>query len=227
MKRHQIFLISLCLTSATMLVPLQASAANKYVSDQLRITMRTGQGNQFQIMKALVSGMKLEVLEETDTGYTKVKTEDGQEGWVRTQYLSDEPIAADKLVRAESRLEKTKERNKALKEELSTLRKDKVKLDSEHAALQSQHTSASKELTHLSKVAARPKQLAKENIDLHKKYEQISDELILVKQENQVLKDRSQRHWFITGAGVLIIGMLIGLIIPKFRFKSKDSWSSY
>ncbi len=227
MKRYHYFLISLCLTSLTLLTPLQVSAASKYVSDQLRITMRTGQGNQFQIIKALVSGMKLEVLEETDTGYTKVKTEDGQEGWVRSQYLADAPIAADKLARAESRLAKTKERNKSLKEELAALRKNKIRLDSEHTALQVKHTTASKELAHLSKVAARPKQLAKENIELHKKYEQISDELVLVKQENQVLKDRSQRHWFITGAGVLIIGMLIGLIIPKFRFKSKDSWGSY
>ena len=227
MKRYQYFLLSLSLTSLTLLAPMQANADSKYVSDQLRITMRTGQGNQFQIIKALVSGMKLEILEETDTGYTKVKTEDGQEGWVRSQYLADEPIAADKLARAENRLAKTKERNKSIKDELAALRKDKIKLDSEHSALRTKHTNASKELSHLSKVAARPKQLAKENIELHKKFEQISDELVLVKQENQVLKDRSQRHWFITGAGVLIIGMLIGLIIPKFRFKSKDSWGSY
>ena len=227
MKRYHYLVISLCLTSLTLLTPLQANAASKYVSDQLRITMRTGQGNQFQIIKALVSGMKLEVLEETETGYTKVKTDDGQEGWVRSQYLADEPIAADKLAYAQSRLAKTKDRNKALKEELAALRKDKIKLDSEHSALMTKHTSASKELSHLNKVAARPKQLARENRELHEKYAQISDELVLVKQENQVLKDRSQRNWFITGAGVLIIGMLVGLIIPKFRFKSKDSWGSY
>jgi len=224
MMSRPLLLLSLCLS---LLLPLQAHAAKKYVSDQLRITIRKGQGNSTEIIKTLVSGMKLRVLKETKTGYTKVRTEDGIVGWVRSQYLADEPIAADKLAYAESQLEKTKTDNTNLKEELALIRKSKKTLDAEHSVLQSDHTRATKDLAHLNKVAARPKQLAAENIDLHKKYEQVSDEMVLVKQENQVLNDRSQRHWFITGAGVLIIGMLIGLIIPKFRFKSKDSWSSY
>lgn len=206
---------------------MQAYAASKYVSDHLVITMRTGQGNQFEIIKTLVSGTKLEILEETDTGYAMVRLNDGTEGWVRTQYLADEPIAAEKLAAAESKLGKLKGDNKLLREELDSLKKSKGTLDAEYAKLKSEHTNATQELTHLNEVAARPKQLETENKDLRKRFEQISDELVLVKQENQVLKDRSERQWFITGAAVLIIGMIIGLVIPKFRFHKKDSWSSY
>jgi len=209
------------------LLPLQAYATSKYVSDHLVITMRSGQGNQFEIIKTLISGTKLEILEETDTGYTMVRLEDGTEGWIRTQYVTDEPVAADKLGAAQARLAKIKEKNKLLMAELGALKKAKGKLDSQHAKLQSEHTSASQELTHLNEVAARPKQLEAENIELRKNFEQISDELVLVKQENQVLKDRSERQWFITGAGVLIIGMIIGLVVPKFSFRKKDGWGSY
>ena len=205
-------------------LPATVNAATKYVSDHLVITMRTGQGNQFEIIKTLGSGAKLEILEETDTGYTKVKTEDGTEGWVRTQYLADEPVAADKLARAESSLIKLKDNNKLLRQEIDTLRKTKNKLESEYGKLESEHKSTSKELSHLNEVAARPKQLESENIDLRKRFEQISDEMVLVKQENQVLKDRSERQWFITGAAVLILGMIIGLIIPKLRFQKKRGW---
>jgi len=224
MRHRQSLLIALSLIC---LLPLQAYAASKYVSDHLVITMRSGQGNQFEIIKTLISGTKLEILEETDTGYTMVRLEDGMEGWVRTQYLADEPIAADKLTAAETQLTKLKDTNKLLRQELGTLKKAKGKLDEEHSKLISEHSSTSKELTHLNEVAARPKQLESENKELRKNYEQISDELVLVKQENQVLKDRSERHWFITGAGVLIIGMIIGLVIPKFRFQKKDGWGSY
>ncbi|MGD8927068.1 MAG: hypothetical protein PVG20_09465, partial [Thioalkalispiraceae bacterium] len=77
MRQRKSILISLILAC---LLPLQAYAANKYVSDHLVITMRTGQGNQFEIIKTLISGTKLEVLEETDTGYTKVRLADGTEG---------------------------------------------------------------------------------------------------------------------------------------------------
>jgi SH3 domain protein len=213
--------------SLASLLPLQAYAASKFVSDRLVITMRSGQGNQFEIIKTLVSGTKLEILEETDTGYTMVRLEDGTEGWVRTQYLTDEPIAADKLTSVEAKLAKLKETDKLLREELGSLKKAKGKLDAQHAKLKSEHTTATQELTHLNEVAARPKQLETENRDLRKRFEQISDELVLVKQENQVLKDRSERNWFITGAAVLIIGMIIGLVIPKFRFQKKDNWGSY
>jgi len=74
-------------------------------------------------------------------------------------------------------------------------------------------------------VAARPKQLAEENIELRENFARMSDELTVIKQENQVLKDRSRRNWFLAGALVVIIGMIIGLIIPKLKFRKKDSWS--
>jgi len=224
MRQHKSIFIILSLAC---LLPVQAFAASKYVSDHLVITMRTGQGNQYEIIKTLESGTRLEILEETDTGYTMVRLSDGTEGWVRTQYLTDEPIAAAQLTSAQEKLAKYKENNKLLREELDSLKKAKGILDSEHAKLKSTHESVSQELTQLSEVAARPKQLETENKDLRKRFEQISDELVLVKQENQVLKDRSERHWFIAGAAVLILGMIIGLIIPKFRFQKKDNWGSY
>lgn len=207
-----------------LLLPLPAMAASKFVSDELRITLRTGQGNQFEILKTLTSGMKLEILEETDTGYTRVRIPDGTEGWVRTQYLVDEPVAADRLASAQSRLAKAEEKLKQVQDELRSLQKEKTQLDSAHSKLSSEHKSATKELQTLNELASRPKQLAQENIELRQQYEQISDELNLVKQENQVLKDRSKRNWFLAGAGVVIVGMLIGLIIPKLRFRKKSSW---
>jgi SH3 domain protein len=206
------------------LIPLPSMAATKYVSDQLRITLRTGQGNQFEIIKTLESGAKLEILEETDTGYTQVRLPDGMEGWVRTQYLVDEPIAADKLANAENKLARTQEKLNKAEEELKTLRKENNQLGANLGKLKSEHTAASKELETLNQLASRPKQLAQENTELRKQFEQISDELNLTKQENQVLKDRSKRNWFLAGAGVVILGMLIGLIIPKLRFQKKSGW---
>lgn len=213
----------------TLLVPLclatPVSAETQYVSDDLVITMRTGQGNQYEILKTLSSGTKLDVLEQTETGYSKVRTESGQEGWIRTQYLTKEPIAAVKLQRAEAKIAKLNEKMATLQEELNTLRKDKTQLDSTYTKLRDEHQTTAKELQTLSQIASRPKQLATENKELRLQYEKINDELVLVKQENQVLKDRSKRNWFLAGAGVIILGMLIGLIIPKFRLRRKDSWS--
>ena len=207
-----------------LLIPMTGMAATKYVSDQLVITLRTGQGNQFQIIKTLPSGTLLTVLEETQTGYTKVRTSDGTEGWVRTQYLSDDPPAAEELAKAQDKLTKLQDKLGKVEQELSALRKEKAQLDSQHNKLLNESKATTDELAKLEQIAAHPKQLESENVDLREKFAKMSDEFNLIKQENQVLKDRSKRNWFLAGALVVIIGIIIGLIIPKLRFRRKDSW---
>jgi len=208
----------------TLLTPLTALAATKYVSDDLVITLRTGQGNQYQIIKTLKAGTLLTVLDQTDTGYTHVRTSDGTEGWVRTQYLSDTPTAAIVLEKTQAKLAKLQDKYAETQQELSALRKDKAQLDSQYSKLVNDNKSTSEQLDKLAKVAAHPKQLADENADLRQKYAKISDQYQLLKQENQVLNDRSKRNWFLAGALVVIIGIVIGLLIPKLRFRRKDSW---
>lgn len=208
----------------TLFLPATVMAATKYVSDELVITLRTGQGNQYQIIKTLTSGTLLTVLEETQTGYTRVRTPNGTEGWVRTQYLSDKPPAAEELAKTQEKLAKLQDKLSQTQQELSEVRKQKTQLEGEHDKLQSENKSTSDELAKLSQIAAHPKQLESENTDLREKFAKMSDEFNLIKQENQVLKDRSKRNWFLAGALVVIIGIVIGLIIPKLRFRRKDSW---
>ena len=111
-----------------------------------------------------------------------------------------------------------------MQQELTDLRKQKAQLDNQHSKLLSENKATADELAKLEQVAAHPKQLESENIDLREKFAKMSDEYNLIKQENQVLKDRSKRNWFLAGALVVIIGIIIGLIIPKLRFRRKDSW---
>ena len=218
MKTIQILLFSL-------LIPTLVLAQETiYVGDHLVITVRAGKGAQYQIIKTAQSGEKLQVLEETDEGYTFIRTEDGTEGWVRTQYLSKEPVAKERLVVAEAKLNKLTEQNQKLKTELKSLRKSSGSLEKDHQALSSNTKAMEKEIADLKKIAARPIQLDKENRKLQQTNVTLEKELQLVSQENQVLKDRSQREWFIAGALVLLGGLIIGLIIPKIRWKKRSNW---
>lgn len=201
-----------------------AMARTAYVSDHLVITVRTGQGNSFQIIKTLSSGDHVEVLEETDTGYTRVRTSDGTEGWVRTQYLANEPTAQEQLVTAQDKLEKLQQKNSAMASQLASLQKDNHQLNSQLSELNKQHKQAEADLSHLHQVAAKPIMLDKENRDLKEQTVSLSNQLHLLKQENQLLKDRTDREWFIAGAGVLLGGILLGLLAPKLRRRKSDSW---
>lgn len=208
-----------------LLIPALTQAQETiYVGDHLVITVRAGKGAQYQIIKTAQSGEKLQVLEESDEGYTFIRTEDGTEGWVRTQYLSNEPIAKVRLEAAEIKLAKLSEQNQALKSELSTLRKSSGTLQKDHQALSSKSTSLEEQISQLKEIAARPIQLDNENRKLQQANVTLEKELQLVSQENQVLKDRSQREWFIAGALVLLGGLIIGLVIPKIRWKKTSNW---
>lgn len=219
MKKISLFLSALIL-------PLLVQAQDiQFVSDQLIITMRTGQGSQYQIMKTLPSGTRLEVLETNDeTGYSKVRIPDGKEGWVLSRFLTAEPIAREKLAAAQSKLQRLVEQNNALKEELASLKNNNTDLEAERNALLNQQETTKAELDRLNQVAAQPLQLDKQNRDLKQQNVSLEKELQLIQQENQVLKDRSQRDWFIAGAGILLGGMLLGLILPKIRWRKKSNW---
>ncbi len=213
---------TLLLTFAT--ISASIAANYNYVSDQLVITLRTGQGNTYQILKTLPTGTRLEVLETTETGYSRVRTNDGTEGWVRSQYLMDKPTAAMQLEHTSRQLEQLKEQNDKLRDTLSQVQKERADLSAERDDLLKQKQEADKELTHLNEVAAKPVMLDKENRELQQKNVALEKEMQILNQENQVLKDRSRRDWFIAGAGVLLGGLILGLLIPRLRLKKRSSW---
>ncbi|MGD8711810.1 MAG: hypothetical protein PVG50_03130, partial [Thiohalophilus sp.] len=68
--KHLFLILALLATAA----PIANAAQYQYVSDQLIITLRNGKGNTYQILKTLPTGTRLEVLETTDEGYTRVRT---------------------------------------------------------------------------------------------------------------------------------------------------------
>ena len=46
-----------------------------------------------------------------------------------------------------------------------------------------------------------------------------------LKVENDRLSGTSSREWFLVGGGVLFFGLLMGLIIPRIRWRRQRSWS--
>ena len=219
--KKRFLLLSYFLLSA---LSFSIQAETQYVCDHLVITVRTGQGAQFQIIKTLQSGEHVEVLEKTDTGYTKIETDDGTEGWVRSQYLADEPVASEKLMKAEAKLAKTRTTLAKIKERFSKLDKEHSELSKQHATLSTDKKQLDTDMARLNEIAKRPIILDKQNRQLQQKNVTLEKDLQRLIQENHSLNDRSQREWFIAGALVLFGGIILGLIIPKLRSKKHSSW---
>jgi len=202
-----------------------AMAETRYVDDRLVITLRTGQGNAYQILRTLPSGTPMELLEAGDT-YSKVRLQDGTEGWVLSQYLTDQPVARDQLTQAEQKLERLQNENQELKKSLGELKSEKRSVESEHKQLSSTADKLQKELDRMKDVAARPMELDKQNQEMRQRLQELELQSRMLKEENTALRDRTNRDWFLAGGGVLFAGLILGLLLPKLR-KRSSGWGDW
>jgi SH3 domain protein len=216
--------MGICLLFTAMVA---AAAETRYVSDELGITLRTGQSTQHQILRMVTSGTPLDVLEtDEESGYTRVRTPQGVEGWVITRYLTDHPSARNQLADAQKKEARLEEENKNLQAKLNTVSDDKTSLDKDKRELLSKNNKLETELDHIRKTAAGALAIESEKNRLADETHKLKTELQAVQQENLSLKDYSNREWFVRGAAVVIVGILIGLILPRIRFRSRSRWNS-
>jgi SH3 domain protein len=204
-----------------------AQAETRYVSDRLEIQMRTGKGTQFRILRMLPSGTALEILElDKQDGYSRVRTSSGVEGWVLSRYLMQERAARDQLADAEKKLARLELENRKLKASLDDVQEVKGNIDSERGKLVKENRKLSQELEEIRRAASSALAIDAENTQLKSRIVAYERQAQSLQQENAGLKDRTARDWFMVGAGVVILGMIIGLIIPRIRWRKKSSWDS-
>ncbi len=184
----------------------QASvAATKYVTDEFEIMLRTGQSTRHEIKRQLISGTPLEVLQESE-GYTRVRLQNGVEGWVLSRYLMDEPSGRDRLAALEQRHEKLK--NKF------------------HQAVTEEKASMQKEIQSLKDIAKRPLELQRENDQLKAQLVQEKDRYDKLAAESEVLKSPlKDREWFTRGALLVFASMIFGIILTRIPWQRKKKWN--
>ncbi len=202
-----------------------AYAKTLYVSDQLEINMRSGKGTGYKITKIIKSGTPLTILKE-ESGYARARTPQGLEGWVLSRFLIDTPVARTQLAKAQQDVAEMKAKYDAMSSDLTTFKENNTHLSQSEQQLKNKTQLLNVELEKLRKIAARPMQLEAENDQLRNELVKTEAEMRLVKQEFQTLQDNSEQEWFLTGAGVLFGGMILGLIFPKLRSsKRKANWN--
>lgn len=199
----------------------------RYITDQLQITLRSGEGNQFKILRSLDSGTPVQVLEtHEDTGYSRISVEPGVEGWVISRYLDTEPSGraqaaslSKQLDAVRSDLDKVRDENKELAQSNRELKQKLSKFDGDNQRLE-------KEVADVRSASASALATRDENNTLKNQLDKLQSERDEAVRINTILKDRADREWFMVGAGVILVGMIIGLIIPKIRWRKKSTWSS-
>ena len=213
---------------STMLFASAASAESAWVSDEFEITLRSGPSTSNAIELMLSSGTELEILErDAETGYSRVRTGGGTEGWVLTRYLMNEPAARQQLARLTSQLTNEASRGTSLNAQLGAIRSEYDTAAQRIETLEREKSDLEEELAEIKRTAANVLTINNQNKQLR---EQLAAEEIRVatlEQENRELTSQTTRYWFMSGALVLVVGMVLGLWLPRIRWQRRSRYDRF
>ena len=204
---------------------MSADARTGYINDEMEVTLRTGESTKNSIVRMLPSGERLDVISvNDDSGYARVTTSEGREGFVLARFLTHEPVARDRLVTANSRLERSAQRIAALEAELNDLKGENSNYSQTQGQLEVNNTRLTDELNEIRRTAANAIQTADENRNLKSTKVNLENQIEELQARNATLSARSRQSWFMAGAGTLILGMLAGIVLPRLKFKRRSKW---
>ena len=217
-------LFGLTLFFTVWLPSVSSFAATLYVSDTtVEANLRTGTQQANRIIALLRPGTQLEVLSEED-GWAEVTLADGRTGWILRRYLSERPpwrVTAEKLG-AE---------NKQLRAQLATVEGGNQDLGQKNKELQKQVDLQQKELEKVRRNYEELKNSSTNYLNLKMAYENLQKG---ARQNNAKLNELEKAHgklktskgirWFLSGAGVLLLGYIMGTSVARLRRRRSSDY---
>jgi SH3 domain protein len=195
------------------------NAQTMYVTDVLRLTLRSGPSTEHKILAVIESGQEVNLLESGEE-WSLVKLENGKEGYVLTRYLISEPTHR-------IRLEQLQKKHKALMEQAATLLEENNQFKEEISSLRSTLGSNEKMLKNLSDDYKKLKVGSAEFLTLKSKYKDISEQLAeqskrakAMDEELRGVEKNQYIKWFLAGSGVLLLGFIVGFAARRGRRRS-------
>ena len=213
---------------AALLLPVSAFAESAWVTDQFEITLRSGPSTSNAIQLMVGSGTRLEVLErDADSGYTRVRTQGGTEGWVLTRYLMNEASAREQLQTLTGQLTNANSRGSSLDSQLRAIRSEHNAANSKIQQLERDKAAVETELAEIRRTAANVLSINEQNKSLRDELAAAQIRADTLEQENRALASQTKRYWFMAGALVLLVGILLGIWLPRVRWQRRSRYDRF
>lgn len=210
------------------LVSSVAAAESKWVSDEFEVMLRTGPSTSNAIELMVDSGTELEVLErDADAGYSRVRTGGGTEGWVLTRYLMSQPSAREQLAKLTSQLTDASTRGSSLNSQLVAIQSEYDTAQRQIATLEKDKAKVEEDLAEIRRTAANVLSINDQNKDLRQQLMDSGIKVDTLAQENRELSGQTKRYWFMSGAFVLVIGIVLGLWLPRIRWQRRSRYDRF
>lgn len=201
-------------------------AERAYVTDSFTITLRTGPSTENKILSMLPSGRAVQVI-ENQGDWSRVETTEGGEtksGWVLSRYLMTRvPFEqrAETLAKEVDRLqEKLTPSESAMREKTTQVRELTEKLNETTTALQ----NVQRDYQTLKDEASEFLALREAHAKALSELESTRQELESLTKTYRSVRSSERNKWFMLGAGVLLLGLIIGLIFGRRDKKRRSSY---
>lgn len=193
-RLHKVLLSSLLLGCSL------PAFSSDYITENLSTYMRKGAGDQFKISGSIQAGEKITVLDRKER-FVLIRDSRNREGWV--------------LASEVSQTASPKELIPQLQQQVQDLNGRLAKIDSDWQ----QHTV---------EIQRRSNESQKQTSDLLAENAQLKREMEILKNKNrslETMQDSEKRsiaiQYFIYGGSVLVVGLILGLILPYLAPRRK------
>ncbi len=211
MRTQRLFFTSIISFFCLLMVITASQAQTLFIKPTSEVPLRRGQGADYKILAILTDGTPVQLIEQNES-WTKISTEDGQEGWVLKRYLTEEkPLTeAMKALREENQalikqLETIKERGDSLAEEKEILEKTLGQKISEIGLLTEKHNTLLKDASDTINLQAQVKRDKKLLLTLQQ-------QLSSTTAAKEKLEQKENLQWYLAGGATLMIGIFIGFL---------------
>jgi len=203
------------------------AAEVRYVTDNLKLSVRAGTTTGHKIVQMVPSGARVEVLKTAPGGYSKIRTARGKQGWILSRYLMDQPSARNRVESAETEAAQLKQENQQLKAELATLRDSSSSASARNVELSQREQELSRQLDEIRRTSAGAIELAEQNKTLKRELLQKEKDIQALTQETATMSKRSDQQWFMIGAIVVLVSIFLGHLLPRMRLRKGSNLDSF
>lgn len=224
----KLFILVLLLSTTLFAASIKAATETVYIRDEIYVPLRAGQSNEYRILhQGIRSGTVLERTEvNEETGFSRVKTPDGLEGWIQNQYLITEPIARVRLQALQGQFVAlqadydTTQKNLAGKIQTATIATESI------LQLEQERVDLSTELNRITELAANVIQIDQQHESLQTEISALNQQIEDLEVVNANLLDTTNQTWYMIGAGTIFLGLILGLWLGRQIYTRRDpGWS--
>ncbi len=220
---------SAILSFSPVAVASEATGFKHYIVDIVQVPLRRGPSIKHRISRMMDSGSPITVLEINDEQWARIEYIDNRNrkhtGWMASILLSTQPAARVQLENELASSKIIKQQKIQLTEEIGTLTERLNITQTELDSVNKEAFEVKQQHIRLKEVSGDAVNISRTNLNLKQQVSELQVQNNSYREQLIQAEDVVERQWFLTGGGVLLLGIILGLLLRKPKRKQK--WDSF